>query len=95
MITAESEREGEGMADANDVEGDGASLPYSECFLLTAKPLVKHVRPVLHGKEKNVQIFYGNDSFYVLFRLHQVLMCQFMYYMHISLWLTDNKFQSS
>ncbi|WJX87923.1 hypothetical protein P8452_70061 [Trifolium repens] len=70
---AESEGEGEGMADANDVEGDGASLPYSERFLLTVKPLVKHVRPVLHGKEKNVQIFYGNDSFYVLFRLHQTL----------------------
>ncbi|GAU46092.1 hypothetical protein TSUD_135240 [Trifolium subterraneum] len=70
---AESEGEGEGMADANDVEGDGASLPYSERFLLTVKPLVKHVRPVLHGKDKNVQIFYGNDSFYVLFRLHQTL----------------------
>ncbi|XP_073227098.1 paired amphipathic helix protein Sin3-like 4 isoform X1 [Cicer arietinum] len=70
---AESEGEAEGMTDANDVEGDGSSLPYSECFLLTVKPLVKHVGPVLHGKEKNVQIFYGNDSFYVLFRLHQTL----------------------
>ncbi|CAL5196996.1 unnamed protein product [Lathyrus oleraceus] len=70
---AESEGEAEGMADANDVEGDGASLSYSERFLLTVKPLVKHVRPMLHGKEKNVQIFYGNDSFYVLFRLHQTL----------------------
>ncbi|KEH19930.1 paired amphipathic helix protein Sin3-like 3 isoform X2 [Medicago truncatula] len=69
----ESEGEAEGMADANDVEGDGASLPYSERFLLTAKPLVKYVSPVFHGKEENVQIFYGNDSFYVLFRLHQTL----------------------
>jgi len=83
----ESEGEAEGMADANDVEGDGASLPYSERFLLTVKPLVKYVSPVFHGKEDNVQIFYGNDSFYVLFRLHQVQLCQFMYYIHLWLWL--------
>ncbi|KAK7317565.1 hypothetical protein RJT34_01912 [Clitoria ternatea] len=71
---AESEGEDEGMADANDVEGDGVSLPYSERFLVTVKPLAKHVTPVLHGKERTaVQVFYGNDSFYVLFRLHQTL----------------------
>ena len=71
---AESEGEAEGMADANDVEGDGASLPYSECFLVTVKPLAKHVPPVLHDKERTARVFYGNDSFYVLFRLHQVQM---------------------
>ncbi|KAK7386922.1 hypothetical protein VNO78_27297 [Psophocarpus tetragonolobus] len=70
---AESEGEAEGMADANDVDGDGASLPYSERFLITVKPLAKHVPPVLHEKEKTVRVFYGNDSFYVLFRLHQTL----------------------
>ncbi|RDX80436.1 Paired amphipathic helix protein Sin3-like 4, partial [Mucuna pruriens] len=70
---AESEGEAEGMADANDVEGDGASLPYSERFLVTVKPLAKHVPPVLHEKERTVRVFYGNDSFYVLFRLHQTL----------------------
>ncbi|XP_006602356.1 paired amphipathic helix protein Sin3-like 4 isoform X5 [Glycine max] len=70
---AESEGEAEGMADANDVEGDGASLPYSECFLVTVKPLAKHVPPVLHDKERTARVFYGNDSFYVLFRLHQTL----------------------
>ncbi|KAL2344258.1 hypothetical protein Fmac_005543 [Flemingia macrophylla] len=69
---AESEGEAEEMADAND-EGDGASLPYSERFLVTVKPLAKHVPPVLHGKEGTVRVFYGNDSFYVLFRLHQTL----------------------
>ncbi|PON46541.1 Histone deacetylase interacting protein [Parasponia andersonii] len=70
---AESEGEAEGMADAHDVEGDGTSLPLSECFLLTVKPLAKHVPPSLHDKERESRVFYGNDSFYVLFRLHQTL----------------------
>ncbi|KAK7307170.1 hypothetical protein VNO77_39994 [Canavalia gladiata] len=69
---AESEGEAEGMADAHDVE-DGISLPYSERFLLTVKPLAKHVPPILHEKERNSRVFYGNDSFYVLLRLHQTL----------------------
>lgn len=70
---AESEGEAEGMADANDVEGDGASLPYSERFLVNVKPLAKYVPPTLHEKERTGRVFYGNDSFYLLFRLHQVL----------------------
>ncbi|OMO57284.1 paired amphipathic helix protein Sin3-like 4-like protein [Corchorus capsularis] len=70
---AESEGEAEGMADAHDVEGDGALLPFSERFLLTVKPLAKHVPSALHEKEKDSRVFYGNDSFYVLFRLHQAL----------------------
>lgn len=70
---AESEGEAEGMADAHDVEGDGTSLPFSERFLLTVKPLAKHVSPSLHNKEKGSRVFYGNDSFYVLYRLHQTL----------------------
>jgi len=69
---AESEGEAEGMADAHDVEGDGTSLPFSERFLLNVKPLAKHVPPVLHVEDKNSRVFYGNDSFYVLVRLHQV-----------------------
>lgn len=69
---AESEGEAEGTADAHDAEGDGASLPLSERFLSTVKPLAKHVPSSLYDKEKDSHIFYGNDSFYVLFRLHQV-----------------------
>lgn len=69
---AESEGEAEGTADAHDVEGDGTSLPHSERFLLSVKPLAKHVPPALLDKDKDSRIFYGNDSFYVLFRLHQV-----------------------
>ncbi|RYR65005.1 hypothetical protein Ahy_A03g011006 isoform A [Arachis hypogaea] len=69
---AESEGEAEETADGNDVEGDSSLLPISEHFLLTAKPLAKYVMPVLHEKE-HYRVFYGNDSFYVLFRLHQKL----------------------
>ncbi|PNY06005.1 paired amphipathic helix protein SIN3 4-like [Trifolium pratense] len=70
---AESEGEAEGMADAHDIEGDGTPLPFSERFLLNVKPLAKHVPPVFHVKDRNSPVFYGNDSFYVLIRLHQTL----------------------
>lgn len=69
---AESEGEAEGMTDTRDAKGDGASLPFSERFLLIVKPLAKHVPSALRDREKESRIFYGNDSFYVLFRLHQV-----------------------
>lgn len=69
----ESEGEAEGTADAHDVEGEGSLLKFSERFLQTVKPLAKHVPSALQNKEgKDFRIFYGNDSFYVLFRLHQV-----------------------
>ncbi|XP_008787938.2 paired amphipathic helix protein Sin3-like 4 isoform X1 [Phoenix dactylifera] len=71
---AESEGEAEGMADANDAEGEITSMPFSERFLHTVKPLAKHVPAALRDKEdKCSRIFYGNDSVYVLFRLHQTL----------------------
>ncbi|MFS7955943.1 putative transcription regulator Others family [Helianthus anomalus] len=39
-----------------------------------AKPLAKHVASPLHDAgKKDCNIFYGNENFYVLFRLHQVL----------------------
>lgn len=76
---AESEGEAEGTtADAHDVEGSGTLLPYSERFLQTTKPLAKHVPPLLlHDQEKDSRVFYANDSFYVLFRLHQVRLLLF------------------
>uniref|UniRef100_A0ACD5VD60 Uncharacterized protein n=1 Tax=Avena sativa TaxID=4498 RepID=A0ACD5VD60_AVESA len=70
---AESEGEAEGTTETHDVEG-GISLPLSERFLYSVKPLAKHVPTSLHDREeKSSHIFYGNDSFYVLFRLHQML----------------------
>ncbi|KAL8193508.1 hypothetical protein R6Q57_026643 [Mikania cordata] len=71
---AESEGEAEGIEDANFGGGDTSSLLSSDHFLLTAKPLSKRMSSPLHdGKKKDCNVFYGNESFYVLFRLHQVL----------------------
>jgi paired amphipathic helix protein Sin3a len=68
---AESEGEAEGTTETHDV--GGISLPLSERFLYSVKPLAKHVPTALHDREEKFsRIFYGNDSFYVLFRLHQV-----------------------
>ncbi|KAG4395714.1 hypothetical protein GLYMA_19G016300v4 [Glycine max] len=70
---AESEGEAEGICDAQ-VGGDGTSLPLSERFLSSVKPLTKHVSAVSFVEEmKDSRVFYGNDDFYVLFRLHQAL----------------------
>lgn len=68
----ESEGEAEGMDDAHSAEVDGTILPFSERFLLNVKPLAKHIPLALRDEKVNSRIFYGNDSFYVLFRLHQV-----------------------
>lgn len=71
---AESEGEAEGMADALDGEGEGTSLSFSERFFMAVKPLTKYISQALLEKDnKESKIFYGNDSFYVLFRLHQVM----------------------
>ncbi|KAL5806692.1 hypothetical protein ACOSQ4_029425 [Xanthoceras sorbifolium] len=71
---AESEGEADGMADQHFVGGEGMQLSVSERFLLSVKPLAKYVPTTLLGEErKDSQVFYGNDDFYVLFRLHQTL----------------------
>jgi len=92
---AESEGEAEGIADAHDVEGDGMSLPYSERFLLTVNPLAKYVPPMLHEKDRNSRVFYGNDSFYVLFRLHQVQNIYLKIHPLIFITYTDDLFSFS
>ncbi|CAA7020729.1 unnamed protein product [Microthlaspi erraticum] len=67
--------EGEG----NGNEGEAGSFAYSERFLQTVKPVAKHVSLPLPlqasetGTQKDSRVFYGNDSYYVLFRLHQML----------------------
>ncbi|KAL1187808.1 Paired amphipathic helix protein Sin3-like 4 [Cardamine amara subsp. amara] len=77
-VESEGEAE-EGMSDAHDdAGGDSSVLPISVRNLLNVKPLAKYVPPALRDKDKddsqkNSKVFYGNDSFYVLFRLHQIL----------------------
>lgn len=68
---AQSEGEAE-ITEAQDLDV-GISLPFSERLHSTVKPLYKYVTDTLQNHEDKVtNIFYGNDSFYVLLRLHQV-----------------------
>ncbi|XP_042020797.1 paired amphipathic helix protein Sin3-like 3 isoform X2 [Salvia splendens] len=66
----ESEREAEGVADIHENEG---TVAISGHILHTVKPLSTKLPAALPIKERNTEIFYGNDSFYLLFRLHQIL----------------------
>ncbi|XP_060959025.1 paired amphipathic helix protein Sin3-like 2 isoform X2 [Cannabis sativa] len=70
---AGSEGEAEGTSDGHLVGRNRSSLPLSERFLLSVKPLAKHVPVTSTEERKGDQVFYGNDDFYVLFRLHQIL----------------------
>ncbi|KAI9153728.1 hypothetical protein LWI28_015603 [Acer negundo] len=71
---AESEGEADGMANQHFVGGDGMHLSVSERFPFSVKPLAKYVPTTLLGNEsKDSRVYYGNDDFYVLFRLHQIL----------------------
>ncbi|RAL40892.1 hypothetical protein DM860_008590 [Cuscuta australis] len=74
-VKSESEGEAEGTSEAHFGADGLSSLPLAERFLLTSKPLTKHVvvAPPCMGRKKYSRVFYGNDSFYVLFRLHQIL----------------------
>ncbi|KAG9133496.1 hypothetical protein Leryth_022679 [Lithospermum erythrorhizon] len=68
----ESECE-DGVEDPHNVEADGALMPLSDSFLHSVRPLTRHVPVELKDMDKDSQIFYGNDSSYLLFRLHQTL----------------------
>ncbi|KAL0709525.1 hypothetical protein Bca4012_016503 [Brassica carinata] len=72
---AESEGEAEGMDSHLIEEEDNRLLPLSERVLLSVKPLSKHVAAaaLLDERQKDSRVFYGNDDFYVLFRLHRIL----------------------
>ncbi|GAB2288794.1 hypothetical protein Dimus_023105 [Dionaea muscipula] len=71
---AESEAEADEIADAHYNGGDGTQLSPSERYLLTVKPLAKHVSSAAQGiNSRDSQVLYGNDDFYALFRLHHTL----------------------
>lgn len=68
---AESEGEAEGMV---DTQYNGGDAPFPEHSLMSVKPLAKHVpTDLVNEKRRDSWVFYGNDDFYVLFRLHQIL----------------------
>lgn len=67
---AESEGEAEGMV---DTQYNGGDAPFPEHSLMSVKPLAKDVpTDLINEKRRDSWVFYGNDDFYVLFRLHQV-----------------------
>ncbi|XP_022845041.1 paired amphipathic helix protein Sin3-like 2 isoform X1 [Olea europaea var. sylvestris] len=69
----EMDGKAESEVDAEDA-GEGALIPVSERFLLPCKPLSKYTASPSKGSDGNDRrVFYGNDTFYVLFRLHQIL----------------------
>ncbi|CAN8244921.1 unnamed protein product [Cochlearia groenlandica] len=68
---SESEKEAAGMVNSNEGE-DGCFSAFSERSLQLVKPLAKHVHGTVEAPNDS-QVFFGNDSFYVLFRLHQML----------------------
>ena len=59
------------MDDAPDVE-EGESFALLDRILVMSKPLSKHVYSTTSSLSEKGPIFYGNDTFYVLFRLHRV-----------------------
>lgn len=71
-VKNESEGEAEGMADA---EGEATSLASSEKLLHSCIPLAVHAPSIMSNPVPNREstVFYGNDTLYVLFRLHQAL----------------------
>lgn len=73
----EGKAESEAEAEVHYSGGDVSSLPLSERFW-SVKPLAKHVSSVSQGiDKKDSRVFYGNDNFYVLLRLHRVRTCFF------------------
>lgn len=63
----------DGKAESEGEAENTSEVPQSERFSVTCKPLSKNVDSKLVGDEKTQRVFYGNDTFYVLFRLHQVI----------------------
>ncbi|KAK8643559.1 hypothetical protein V6N13_012848 [Hibiscus sabdariffa] len=61
------------MEDGAYEDSENCELSGKERCLLTVKPLAKHVPSALRENENDSRVFYGNDSFYVLFKLHQTL----------------------
>ncbi|KAF8083225.1 hypothetical protein N665_0787s0007 [Sinapis alba] len=71
---AESKGEAEGGMESHLIEDSGL-LPLSERVLFSVKPFSKHVAAaaLLDERKQDSRVFYGNDDFYVLFRLHRIL----------------------
>ncbi|VYS66870.1 unnamed protein product [Arabidopsis thaliana] len=74
-IDGKAESEGEAEEMESHLIEDKGLFPSSERVLLSVKPLSKHIAAaaLVDEKKKDSRVFYGNDDFYVLFRLHRIL----------------------
>ena len=76
QVSSDEEHKGAMNCDRLRSEDGSSFLTISERYLQPVKPLAKHVPVKLQVSENNSpndsRVFYGNDSCYVLFRLHQV-----------------------
>lgn len=63
--------EGENGGHDRKSESEGEA-PYSDSLRLSFKPLNVKAPMELQDKKRNSCVFYGNDSFYLLFALHKV-----------------------
>ncbi|KAG2288538.1 hypothetical protein Bca4012_030591 [Brassica carinata] len=77
QVSSDEEHKGAMNCDRLRSEDGSSFLTISERYLQPVKPLAKHVPVKLQVSENNSpndsRVFYGNDSCYVLFRLHQML----------------------
>ncbi|CAA0829989.1 Paired amphipathic helix protein Sin3-like 2 [Striga hermonthica] len=72
----EDKAESENTSEAHCVVGPDGGLvgPQSERFAMSCRPLSKYVASFGNGgRKREGRLFYGNDAFYVVFRLHQAL----------------------
>ncbi|KAL9275062.1 Paired amphipathic helix protein Sin3-like 2-like protein [Drosera capensis] len=92
---AESEGEVDEVADIHYNGGEGTQLSSSDRYLITVQPLAKHVPTAAQtASSKDSRVFYGNDNFYVLFRLHHTLYEQILA-AKVNSASSDNKWRNS
>ncbi|XP_012855246.1 PREDICTED: paired amphipathic helix protein Sin3-like 3 isoform X2 [Erythranthe guttata] len=61
------------MNEVAQSESPDENRDHDNYTLQSAKPITKKTHSGLHFEKKNSEVFYGNDSFYLLFRFHQIL----------------------
>ncbi|KAL8511206.1 hypothetical protein ACS0TY_017868 [Phlomoides rotata] len=59
------------VSETESANGEDEGAHDADSLLLTVKPLNVKVPMALQDEERNSQVFYGNDSFYLLFALHK------------------------
>ncbi|XP_051122628.1 paired amphipathic helix protein Sin3-like 5 [Andrographis paniculata] len=73
VSASESVNEEECEPDEDDENDKMAESEGEADGLLSAKPISLKFSTLSNGSDKNYRVFYGNKSFYSLFRLHQIL----------------------